>query len=256
MTAEEKLACSLTADTTDLIPFLPYLLQDLWELGMNPHDIIRLIKKHTAVSAGSSVLELACGKGAAAVNIAKELGSEIRGYDLIPEFIEYAKQKAAELNVEALCSFAVGDVNEAVTVEKNHDCVIFGAAGDILGSPRETMQKLSGTIKCGGFIITDATYLPDDVSGDALEWSYEYLYRGDWLRIFEENNLRLAEETAGEEAHDFEAEMNAIIKRVNQLIAKHPDKRGMFERYIKSQQSEVDDLENTLISGVWILQKN
>lgn len=28
-----KLAASLTAETTDLLPFLPYLLQDFWELG-------------------------------------------------------------------------------------------------------------------------------------------------------------------------------------------------------------------------------
>ena len=32
---EEKLARSLTADSTQLIPYLPYLLQDLWELGRN-----------------------------------------------------------------------------------------------------------------------------------------------------------------------------------------------------------------------------
>jgi len=31
---KEKLAKSLTAETTELIPYLPYLLQDLWELGL------------------------------------------------------------------------------------------------------------------------------------------------------------------------------------------------------------------------------
>lgn len=37
---EEKLAKSLTAESTELIPYLPYLLQDLWELGSSPKDII------------------------------------------------------------------------------------------------------------------------------------------------------------------------------------------------------------------------
>lgn len=36
---DEKLAKLLTADTTELIPYLPYLLQDLWELGSSRIDI-------------------------------------------------------------------------------------------------------------------------------------------------------------------------------------------------------------------------
>jgi hypothetical protein len=67
---EEKLAKALTAETTELIPFLPYLLQDLWELGSNPRDIIKLIKKHITISENTVFLELACGKGACAVKIA------------------------------------------------------------------------------------------------------------------------------------------------------------------------------------------
>ena len=31
-TVKEKLAESLTSDTTDILPYLPYLLQDFWEL--------------------------------------------------------------------------------------------------------------------------------------------------------------------------------------------------------------------------------
>ncbi|WP_207706943.1 hypothetical protein [Alkalibaculum sporogenes] len=42
---EEKLAKSLTAESTELIPYLPYLLQDLWELGSSPKDIINMIQK-------------------------------------------------------------------------------------------------------------------------------------------------------------------------------------------------------------------
>jgi hypothetical protein len=30
---EEKLARSLTGESTAIIPYLPYLFQDLWELG-------------------------------------------------------------------------------------------------------------------------------------------------------------------------------------------------------------------------------
>jgi len=33
---EEKLARSLSWESTDLLPFMPYLLQDFWELGSDP----------------------------------------------------------------------------------------------------------------------------------------------------------------------------------------------------------------------------
>jgi hypothetical protein len=37
---ERKLALSLTAETTGLLSFLPYLLQDFWELGSSPRDML------------------------------------------------------------------------------------------------------------------------------------------------------------------------------------------------------------------------
>ena len=43
MTVEEKLAKSLTAGSVELIPYLPYLLQDLWELGSSPKDMLEMI---------------------------------------------------------------------------------------------------------------------------------------------------------------------------------------------------------------------
>ncbi|OPZ94067.1 MAG: hypothetical protein BWY74_00853 [Firmicutes bacterium ADurb.Bin419] len=59
---EEKLAKSLTAESTELIPYLPYLLQDLWELGSSPKDIIDMTQKHIQISKEMKVLDLTCGK--------------------------------------------------------------------------------------------------------------------------------------------------------------------------------------------------
>ncbi|WP_313019647.1 hypothetical protein [Acetoanaerobium noterae] len=61
---EEKLAKSLTAESVELIPYLPYLLQDLWELGSSPKDMVHLISKNIIISEKTKVLDLACGKGA------------------------------------------------------------------------------------------------------------------------------------------------------------------------------------------------
>ena len=253
---DEKLACSLTAETTELLPFLPYLLQDLWELGSSPRDIIGLMKKHIPMSKDMKVLDLACGKGAVSINIAKEIGLNVHGFDLLPEFIEYAAKKAEELGVSALCHFTIGDVNEVVNTQKGYDCVIFGAAGNILGSPRETLTKLSKTVKPGGFIIIDEGYLPDDGSGEDVKYqNYEFLHHGQWLRLFADSGLTLVEELQNTEDYDFDADNKAIATRAQELIEKHPEKRAIFEGYVQSQLNECDDLENSIVAVTWILRK-
>ena len=256
MTIDEKLACSLTAKTTELLPFLPYLLQDLWELGSDPRQMIGLMKKHITLTKNTKVLDLACGKGAVSVNIAKELGVNVFGFDLLPEFLEYAAQKAKELGVDALCHFAAGDVNEVVKTQRGYDCTIFGAAGDILGSPPQTLAKLAATVKPGGFVIIDEGYLPDEASNESVKYqNYELLYHSQWLRLFADNGLTLVEELTATEDYDFDSDNRAIAARAAELSAKYPDKKAIFEGYVQSQLDECDDLENTIIAVTWLLQK-
>ena len=253
---DEKLARSLTAETIELLPFLPYLLQDLWELGSSPRDIIGLMEKHMSIANDTKVLDLACGKGAVSINIAEKLGSNVCGFDLMPEFVDYASQKAQELGVSALCHFAVGDVNDVVNTQKDYDCVIFGAAGNILGDPQETLAKLRKTVKPGGFIIIDEGYLPDDKTNEDVEYqNYEYLYRDQWLQLFSDSGLTLIEELQNTEDYDFDSDNKAIAARARELIAKHPDKREIFEGYVQSQLDECDDLENSVVAITWILKK-
>jgi len=253
---EEKLACSLTAETTELIPFLPYLLQDLWELGSNPREMIRLIKKHMPVSASAKILDIACGKGAVSIHIARELAVHVYGFDLLPEFIEYADKKAQELNVGALCHFTAANANDVVNTEADYDCVIFGAAGNILGDPAETLSKLRRTVKQGGFILIDEGYLSGDSGNEDVKYkNYEYLTHGQWLRLFADSSLKLVEEAANVEEYDFDSDNRAIAARAAELTARHPEKREIFEQYIQSQLNECDDLENSVVGVTWLLQK-
>ena len=253
---EEKLACSLTAETTDLIPFLPYLLQDLWELGSNPREMNRLIKKHMPISEHAKVLDIACGKGAVSINIARELAVSVYGFDLMLDFIEYANKKAKELHVGSLCHFAVANANDVVNTEADYDCVIFGAAGNILGDPAETLIKLRRTVKQGGFILIDEAYLPSDSGNEDVKYkNYEYLTHRQWLRLFSDSGLKLVEEAPNVEEYDFDSDNRAIAARAAELTAKHPEKREIFEQYIQSQLNECEDLESNVVGVTWLLQK-
>jgi len=253
---EEKLAGSLTAETTELLPFLPYLLQDFWELGSSPNAIVELIKRHIELSEGARILDLACGKGAVSVAIARELGTRVRGIDLLSDFIDVAVQKAAEHGVGELCDFAVGDINEAVKIERGYDVVILGAVGNVLGNPCETVNKLKSTVKKGGFILIDECYLPDDGCNQEIKYNnYDYLTEKQWQSLFEQSGLKLiAASGDNSDNPDSDSGMAAITARANELIEKFPGKKALFEGYIRSQQNEYDDIDNSLIGVTWVLR--
>jgi 2-polyprenyl-3-methyl-5-hydroxy-6-metoxy-1,4-benzoquinol methylase len=247
---EEKLAKSLTAESTELIPYLPYLLQDLWELGSSPKVIIDLILKHIPVSEKTRVLDLACGKGAVSIQVARALGCKVMGIDIIPEFINFADQKAQEYGVENLCEFKVRDINGAVAVQKGYDIVILGAAGDVLGNPEETILKLKSTVKSGGYILIDDAY-GNDASGG------RYPTRDDWLLFFQNAGVKLLAEWFNEvdEITSINHQQQPlIVKRAAELKVKHPDKADLFDSYVKSQQAECDELENELTVVTMLLR--
>jgi ubiquinone/menaquinone biosynthesis C-methylase UbiE len=252
---EEKLAGSLTAITTDLLPFLPYLLQDFWELGSSPTDIKYLIKKHVSNYTSADILDLACGKGAVSINLASDLNANVLGVDLMPDFIIEAKRKAIEWDVAENCQFIMADINEIIMEEKEYDVVIFGAAADILGTPDETLKKLKKKIRPDGYIIIDEAYLPDNSTNDSIQYrNYDYLPRQHWLKLFQDNQLKLLEELPDHGETNIEEEKQFLIKRVNELIEKYPEKRDLFLSYKDSQLREYEDLDSHIIAVTWILQ--
>ncbi|HEY8349373.1 MAG TPA: class I SAM-dependent methyltransferase [Clostridia bacterium] len=248
MSVEEKLAKSLTAESTELIPYLPYLLQDLWELGSSPEDILDMITRHVRVTDRTRVLDLACGKGAVSVKLAAGLGCRVKGIDIIPEFIDFAVQKSQEYGVAELCEFATGDITQLVRTEKGYDIVILGAVGDVLGNAEETVTLLKGTVKKGGYIIIDDAYGRD-------ESDPKYLTREQWFAVFDKAGVRLIDEKfiGNDELTSINDEQQKFIRqRANELKERLPEKAHLFDSYIRSQQAECDELENE-ISGVTML---
>ncbi|MDR0912364.1 MAG: class I SAM-dependent methyltransferase [Methanobrevibacter sp.] len=251
-----KIASSLTANKSEILSYLPYLLQDLWELGSSPEDMIYLIKKNIEIDSNTKILDLACGKGAISINLSKELNIKIRGIDIIPEFIEYAKKKAIINGVENKCSFEIEDINKSVENKKDYDIVIFGAVEDVLGTPNETLNKLKQTIKDDGYILIDEAYIKNkkEIKYDA----YEYFTLNEWKEIFKKNNLHLIETLKSD--INLQKEINEyntkkIEKRAKELKEKYPDKKDLFDEYIENQKAESEDLEDNLIGVTWLLKK-
>lgn len=256
---EEKLASSLTAENIEIIPYLPYLLQDIWDLSGSSKDIIKLINNNIAITNKIRVLDLAGGKGGVSIPLAKELKVHLKLVDIIPEFIEEAREKAKIYNLKKnTYELEVDDANNTVINERNWDLVLFCGAGNILGSPEETISKLSKVIKSNGHIIFDEAYTKDNNEKEIKYKKQKYLTYDHWIEIFKSNNLEIVDKILSDDKEFSKINKintELITKRAEELKKKYPKRSYLFDNYIKSQKAEVYDLENNIMTLTWLLKK-
>ena len=243
-------------DGTDkeLFPFLPYILQDIWEIGADPDAMIRLIKKHCNNLAKLKILDLGCGKGAVSVKVSREFGCTCYGIDAIPEFIELARQKANELKLDHLCKFETGDIREKVEDLSGYDVVILGAIGPVFGDYFSTLSTLAKCISKNGIFIIDDGYIED-----GSDFVHPMMVkRSDLLRQIEKAGMRLLEDDImdKEAIKDSDDQIfGNLKKRCHELIDQFPDKQALFLNYIKNQEIENDVLENKVITTTMVIRK-
>jgi 2-polyprenyl-3-methyl-5-hydroxy-6-metoxy-1,4-benzoquinol methylase len=240
-----------------LIPFIPYLLQDLWALGSSPHLIMKMLESLN-LPENSEVLDLACGKGAVSIKIANDLRFKVVGIDLYKPFIETAKQKAKELNVEKLCTFKVEDIHSALTSNKNYDVVILASAESLLGKIEHAVIALRNCIRKNGYIIFDGSYLLDNSTIDNPEYAVIKNY-DETVKALTSQGDKIVQEVfvPAEETKRINDEYTELIrKRSEELSIKYPDKKDMLFNYVKKQEDECKIIENELAGCIWCIKKN
>jgi ubiquinone/menaquinone biosynthesis C-methylase UbiE len=246
---------SLDGSDPEIFPFLPYLLQDLFDLGSIPQVIIEIIKKHKiGTKAPIRILDLGCGKGAVSIFIAQELGHYVHGIDAMPSFIEDALKKAEELNLHDLCRFEVGDIKQRIQHLNNYDMVILGSIGPVFGNLEETVESVQSCIKTGGYVIIDDGYIDDNSSladSDYLSHSqaHQQLHRKGIILVDEVINPKHVLKEINERNN------RQIKTRVEELKSKYPNQADIFDNYLKKQFKECDILENKITPATWLLKK-
>ncbi|MEE4198775.1 MAG: class I SAM-dependent methyltransferase [Bacteroidales bacterium] len=251
---EESVVIAMDGSDKELFPFLPYILQDLWEIGADPDIIIKLIRKNFNIHTGLRVLDLGCGKGAVSVKVSKALGCMCYGIDALPEFIDYARRKAVELNVQGLCKFKTGDIRKEIKNLTDYDILILGAIGPVFGDYYKTLTTLSGCIKKNGVFIIDDGYIEDDTS-----YTHPFMFKKNTImQQIEKAGMEVVEhiimnkeEIKESDDHIFEN----LSKRCYELMKKYPDKQNLFHDYIKKQKTENYILENLVTGTTMVLKK-
>lgn len=253
-TLEESVVTAMDGSDKELFPFLPYIMQDLWEIGADPDAIIRLISRQFKKYDNLKVLDLGCGKGAVSVKVSQKLGCTCYGIDAITEFIAFARQKAAEFGVNHLCTFETGDIREKVKDLSDYDVVILGAIGPVFGDYFSTLSALAECVNDNGVFIIDDGYINDD-----SDFSHPLMFKySGILRQIEKAGMQLIENETMDRDDIKDSDdyiFDKLKKRCCELIEKYPDKKKLFLDYIKKQETENDVLENKVIGTTMVIKK-
>lgn len=251
----ESVAAAMGCFDLELVNYLPYILQDFWEMGSDPEVIIELVRKHAGGIASLKVLDLGCGKGAVSVKLAKALGCSCLGIDAVPGFISFAGSKSKEYGVDHLCRFEVGDIREIIKSPGKFDVIILGSIGAVFGDYTETLAALVPRLEEEGMIIADDGYVEDGSS-----YSHPQVYRrSELLRQLDFAGALLADErvSLGEarvmETYDKEFEL--LSRRCRELSELYPTKASLFEGYLKQQDEEYRDLKSEIICSTMVIKR-
>jgi len=239
----------------NLIKYYPYILQDFWEIGTPPNEIIKLIKKHKQNYHGLKVLDLGSGKGAVSIKIASELKCTCFGIDVINDFVNFSNNKAREFSVDDICTFEINDIRTRIKTLGKYDIIILGAIGPVLGNFYDTLLQLSPHLNEDGLIIINDGYVEDGCITDYPN----VLQKSDLIKQINDAQMEIIDSIIEDEAHevkgDYEQEVKNLEKRCLELIEKHPENETLFLEYIKNQKSLYEKLDNEVISVIFVIQQ-
>lgn len=251
-TIEESVVIAMDGQDKNLYSYLPYILQDLWELGASPEIIINLIKKHKSDFENLNILDLGSGKGAVSIKIAREFNCYCFGIDAVKEFVDESIIKAKKYNVEKYCKFEVGDVRTKLFDETKYDIVILGAIGPVFGDYYSTLIRIKNWLLSDGLIIVDDSYI-----NETSNFSHPQTEKKSYIiNLITNAKMRIIDEVIISKEQIKESNINIFNKikaRCEELMKKEPKNSRLFEEYIKNQENENAVLEREVICSTMVI---
>jgi SAM-dependent methyltransferase len=130
---------------------------------MNPlsHEKVMLLGEVCGLGPGTTMLDLACGKGEMLCVYAERFGTSGTGIDVYPPFLADAARRAGELGVTALVRFIEGDAAESGAVPGRFDVVSCIGATWIGGGLAGTLRIMSERLAPRGWMLVGEPFWAD-----------------------------------------------------------------------------------------------
>jgi ubiquinone/menaquinone biosynthesis C-methylase UbiE len=250
----ESIAQAMETDVR-LLPLLPELLTDLWELGPSAEQVVAALTS-VGVEPDSTVLDLGCGKGAVAVALAEHLGVRVEGIDAFQPFLQAARALAAERGVSDRCRFEQGDLRNLLGQEAQYDAALLLSVGPVLGDYAQTLAGLRRLVRAGGYIVIEDGFLADGVAPRPL--AEGYAGHSETLRQLTACGDVLAREVicAAELARPVNQRNTDLIRQRASLVkARHPAFEQLIDGYVARQERETQILGTDVPCAIWVLRR-
>ena len=129
---------------------------------------LALLADVAGVGPGTTILDLACGKGELLATWASAHGSSGVGVDLSPVFLSAARERAAQLGVADCISFVEGDAAAYLPAPEGFDIVSCLGATWIGGGVAGTLALMRRSLRAGGLLLVGEPFWSDPPPVEAL----------------------------------------------------------------------------------------
>jgi len=242
------------AEAAALHAALPELLEGLSALAGPDEATLRLLAE-AGLAAGARVLDPACGRGGAALALARHLGCQVDGVDESPELVREAEAEALRLALP--CRFRTGAPAEALEAAAGHprDAVLWLGMGRALGGPAETVAALRRAVRPGGLLLVEDGFLREGGTSPVDE---PYRPRRETLSaLCAHGDLVVGERVADDEAVRAAnvRDLAALRARAAALAARRPELGGALDAWLAAQAAQTAALERSLQSATWVIRR-
>ena len=205
---------------------------------------------------GSTVLDLACGKGAVAVALAEQARVRVEGIDAFQPFLQAARALAAERGVSHRCRFEQGDIRNLLGQEEQYDAALLLSVGPVLGDYEQTLAGLRSLVRAGGYIVIEDGFLADGATNPPL--AEGYAGHSEILRQLTACRDVLAREIIcpTEQVRSVNRRNTDLIRqRASLLRASHPAFEKLIDEYVARQERETQILGTDVLCAIWVLRR-
>ncbi len=238
----QELVAEAFGAAPELLPLLPAIFADFCALGGWPAKVGTILRESAQLPQEAAVVDLGCGKGAASLVLAAELGCRVTGFDLFEPFLKDAASGARAAGVEHLCSFEVADIRDRAENIDAFDVAIFAAVGaGLYGDYSDCIAALRRWTRPNGYVVISDGFLKHLIPPGAKFPGYEYYERHDealrQLTAYGDVMVREILISGDEFAKQNLRDLESIRRGVQRLSRTHAQHREQLKQFLASQET-------------------
>lgn len=177
--------------------------------------LLRRIAREVAVGAGTTILDLGCGRGGLGLWVARETGASLVGVDLSNVAVEHAAQRAKDFNVGDRARFEVGDLTALRFAEGTFDGAMSVDVFWMVSDKWAALREVARVLKPGGrFVFTN---WDRDLSPPGLPPSL-----ADYRPLLQETGF--------------------VVETYEERPEDEQKRRAIYERYLASQEALAQEM--------------